>query len=147
VPRREVLDLGAITNHVEAGGWSALLFAAANGREDMVRVLLDHHADVYVTSDDGQTPLSEALAYATIDPDVSARVVAMLEEYMAKYPKLDNDGSFTTSQEDDSEVLRAASSSSGSGSGSGSAEDKNEVKVDSKEEKSKEPKKKFFGLF
>jgi serine/threonine-protein phosphatase 6 regulatory ankyrin repeat subunit B len=49
-------------------GVTALYFAAINGKEDVVKALIDKGADVNLTDNDGQTPIMAAssLGYLTI---------------------------------------------------------------------------------
>lgn len=50
-----LLGHGAQPNAHQHGGWTALMGAAASGREDMVSLLIRYKADPEVASDDGRT--------------------------------------------------------------------------------------------
>jgi hypothetical protein len=55
-----LLAAGADVNGREAGGWTALLWAAANGHADTARLLLGAGAEADAANDDGDTPLTLA---------------------------------------------------------------------------------------
>ncbi|MFC0863523.1 ankyrin repeat domain-containing protein [Sphaerimonospora cavernae] len=55
-----LLDGGCDPDAREHGGWTALLWASANGHLESADVLLDAEADPDVTDDDGDTPLTLA---------------------------------------------------------------------------------------
>ena len=55
-------ELGADLQPFEAGDWGNYHKAAANGNSEVVRMLLEHGADVTATRDGGNTPLADALA-------------------------------------------------------------------------------------
>ncbi|MFI7440130.1 ankyrin repeat domain-containing protein [Nonomuraea indica] len=57
---RTLLAAGADVNGREAGGWTALLWAAANGHADAARLLVEAGAEVDTANDDGDTPLTLA---------------------------------------------------------------------------------------
>lgn len=56
-----------LVNSVEAGGFTAMHFAAFNGDLEMIKMLLDHHADASVANYDGNTPLVMAVKGHQID--------------------------------------------------------------------------------
>ncbi|MBX6382297.1 MAG: ankyrin repeat domain-containing protein [Microbispora sp.] len=58
-----LLDGGADPNAAEEGGWTALLWAAANGNLESADILLDAGADPDRADDDGCTPLTLATIY------------------------------------------------------------------------------------
>ena len=41
-------------------GWTALMYASANGYKNRVQLLLNHNADIHVTRNDGKTALDLA---------------------------------------------------------------------------------------
>lgn len=57
-----LLEWKANPNVTQAGGWTPLHQAAAHGREESAKVLLDHGASLTIKSDDGRTPLEIARA-------------------------------------------------------------------------------------
>ena len=57
------------------------MFAAGNGREDIVRELLKAGADASIADSKGNTARSEALAFASVDADVSKKIVALIDEH------------------------------------------------------------------
>ena len=59
---RLLLEAGAETNVIQAGGWSPLHQAAAHGRRELAELLLAKGADTSATSDDGRTPAEMAKA-------------------------------------------------------------------------------------
>jgi ankyrin repeat protein len=52
---------GADVNAKQQAGWTPLHAAAANGREDLVRMLLAHGAEPLAQAENSQTPLDMAL--------------------------------------------------------------------------------------
>ncbi|KAK7195779.1 ankyrin/TPR repeat protein [Novymonas esmeraldas] len=58
---RMLKEKPALVNSVEAGGYSALHFASFNGDLDMMRLLLEHHADLNAENMDDNTPLVMAV--------------------------------------------------------------------------------------
>jgi serine/threonine protein kinase/ankyrin repeat protein len=59
-----LLVAGAKVQAVDARGRSALYRAAAEGKPEAARLLLDHHAKTNVQASDGSTPLIEAVTYS-----------------------------------------------------------------------------------
>jgi ankyrin repeat protein len=51
-----LLEAGAVDSPA-AGGWTALMLAASDGRRDAVKLLLEHKSDIEAASADGFTPL------------------------------------------------------------------------------------------
>ena len=78
---RELLDLGADIDHTEREGWTALMFACANGHERTAQLLLSRGANASLKSVKGSDARELALEYAHVDAVVSARIVAMLWKY------------------------------------------------------------------
>lgn len=58
---RMLKDKPELVNSVEAGGYSALHFAAFNGDVEMLQLLLEHKADLNAENFDGNTPLVMAV--------------------------------------------------------------------------------------
>ncbi|WP_310740291.1 ankyrin repeat domain-containing protein [Microbispora sp. H10885] len=58
-----LLDGGADPDAAEEGGWTALLWAAANGNLESADVLLDAGADPGLADEDGDTPLTLAALF------------------------------------------------------------------------------------
>ncbi|MEV4169761.1 ankyrin repeat domain-containing protein [Nonomuraea sp. NPDC049709] len=81
-----LLAAGADINGREAGGWTALLWAAANGHAAVARVLIEAGAEVDATNDDGDTPLSLAARRGALG------MVQTLLEAGADHQKYDGDG-------------------------------------------------------
>ncbi|MET8868492.1 ankyrin repeat domain-containing protein [Nonomuraea sp. NPDC004580] len=81
-----LLAAGAEVGAREAGGWTALLWAAANGHANVARVLIEAGAEVDVTNDDGDTPLTLAARRGALG------VVQVLLEAGADHQKYDGDG-------------------------------------------------------
>ncbi|WP_246090081.1 ankyrin repeat domain-containing protein [Nonomuraea deserti] len=81
-----LLTAGAEVDGRETGGWTALLWAAANGHAATVRVLIEAGAEVDATNDDGDTPLSLAARRGALG------VVQVLLEAGADAGKYDGDG-------------------------------------------------------
>lgn len=63
----EALNAGAGIQQQDEQGWTALNWAAGKGSVEIVRVLLDHGADVFHTGRDERTPYKIALAAKHID--------------------------------------------------------------------------------
>jgi len=59
---RMLLEWKADPNVVQAGGWTPLHQAAAHGREEVAKLLLDGGASLTTRSEDGRTPLEMARA-------------------------------------------------------------------------------------
>ena len=59
---RMLLEWNADPNVTQAGGWTPLHQAAAHGREDVAKLLLDRGASLTTRSEDGRTPLEMARA-------------------------------------------------------------------------------------
>jgi len=59
-----LLVAGAKVQAVDARGRNALYRAAAEGKPEAARLLLDHHAKTNVQASDGSTPLIEAVTYS-----------------------------------------------------------------------------------
>ena len=56
-----LLDYQANPDHVdEEEGWTALMFAAAEGNDKVVKTLLRHNADRTIVDEDGDTALDFA---------------------------------------------------------------------------------------
>jgi ankyrin repeat protein len=51
---------GAEVNIAQEGGWTPLHQAAAHGQIEIIKLLLEHKANVNSKSDDGSTPLQMA---------------------------------------------------------------------------------------
>ncbi|GAA1742327.1 ankyrin repeat domain-containing protein [Nonomuraea bangladeshensis] len=81
-----LLAAGAEVNGREAGGWTALLWAAANGQAAVARLLVEAGADVDATNDDGDTPLTLAARRGALG------VTQVLLEAGADAGKYDGDG-------------------------------------------------------
>ncbi|TMR91626.1 ankryin [Nonomuraea basaltis] len=81
-----LLAVGADVNGREAGGWTALLWAAANGQAPTARLLIEAGADVDAANDDGDTPLTLAARRGALG------VVQELLEAGADHEKFDGDG-------------------------------------------------------
>ncbi|WP_345560137.1 ankyrin repeat domain-containing protein [Nonomuraea rosea] len=81
-----LLTAGADVNGREAGGWTALLWAAANGHAATARVLIEAGAEVDASNDDGDTPLSLAARRGALG------MVQVLLEAGADHEKFDGDG-------------------------------------------------------
>src|SRR4051794_11505067 len=62
-----LLDDGADVHERGEHGWPALNFAAGRGDREMVRLLIDRGADVFLTGADGRTPYKIAIAAAHAD--------------------------------------------------------------------------------
>ncbi|MEO3869128.1 ankyrin repeat domain-containing protein [Nonomuraea sp. B12E4] len=77
---------GADVNGREAGGWTALLWAAANGHAATARVLIEAGAEIDATNDDGDTPLTLAARRGALG------VAQVLLEAGADHEKYDGDG-------------------------------------------------------
>ncbi|MER6584045.1 ankyrin repeat domain-containing protein, partial [Nonomuraea sp. NPDC001023] len=77
---------GADVNGREAGGWTALLWAAANGHAATAGVLIEAGAEVDAANDDGDTPLTLAARRGALG------VVQTLLEAGADHEKFDGDG-------------------------------------------------------
>ncbi|GAA3687549.1 hypothetical protein GCM10022224_060860 [Nonomuraea antimicrobica] len=77
---------GADVNGREDGGWTALLWAAANGQAAVAKVLIEAGAEVDATNDDGDTPLTLAARRGALG------VVQTLLEAGADHQKYDGDG-------------------------------------------------------
>ncbi|GAA3180092.1 ankyrin repeat domain-containing protein [Nonomuraea roseoviolacea] len=83
---RALLAAGADVNGREEGGWTALLWAAANGHADTARLLVEAGAEVDVTNDDGDTALTLAARRGALG------VVRVLLDSGADATKYDGDG-------------------------------------------------------
>ena len=59
---RLLLDWKADPNVAQAGGWTPLHQAAAHGREEVARILVERGASLEAKSDDGRTPAEMAKA-------------------------------------------------------------------------------------
>ncbi|MER6947968.1 ankyrin repeat domain-containing protein [Nonomuraea sp. NPDC000554] len=81
-----LLAAGADVNGKESGGWTALLWAAANGHADAARILIGAGAAVDDANDDGDTPLSLAARRGALG------VVQELLRSGADPEKFDGDG-------------------------------------------------------
>ncbi|TDD16260.1 ankryin [Nonomuraea diastatica] len=81
-----LLTAGAEVDGRETGGWTALLWAAANGHAATARVLIEAGAEVDAINDDGDTPLSLAARRGALG------VVQVLLEADADAEKYDGDG-------------------------------------------------------
>ncbi|MFG1710880.1 ankyrin repeat domain-containing protein [Nonomuraea sp. M3C6] len=81
-----LLAAGADVNGREAGGWTALLWAASNGHAATARVLIEAGAEVDTANDDGDTPLTLAARRGALG------VVQVLLEAGADHGKFDGDG-------------------------------------------------------
>ncbi|RSM97682.1 ankryin [Nonomuraea sp. WAC 01424] len=81
-----LLAAGAEANGREAGGWSALLWAAANGHAATASVLIEAGAEVDAANEDGDTPLTLAARRGALG------VVQTLLEAGADHEKVDGDG-------------------------------------------------------
>ncbi|MFF4196935.1 ankyrin repeat domain-containing protein [Nonomuraea sp. NPDC001831] len=81
-----LLAAGADVNGREAGGWTALLWAAANGHAATAGVLIEAGAEVDAANDDGDTPLTLAARRGALG------VVQTLLEAGADHEKFDGDG-------------------------------------------------------
>ncbi|MFI6927421.1 ankyrin repeat domain-containing protein [Nonomuraea spiralis] len=81
-----LLAAGAEANGREAGGWSALLWAAANGHAATASVLIEAGAEVDAANEDGDTPLTLAARRGALG------VVQTLLEAGADHEKFDGDG-------------------------------------------------------
>ncbi|MEU8245119.1 ankyrin repeat domain-containing protein [Nonomuraea sp. NPDC048916] len=81
-----LLAAGADVNARENGGWTALLWAAANGHADAAKVLIEAGAGIDDTNDDGDTPLTLAARRGALG------VVRLLLEHGADAEKYDGDG-------------------------------------------------------
>jgi ankyrin repeat protein len=53
---RLLLEQGAPADARQQGGWTALHAAAQDGNIEMVRDLIQYHADTQARNDDGKTP-------------------------------------------------------------------------------------------
>ncbi|SEG33887.1 Ankyrin repeat-containing protein [Nonomuraea solani] len=88
--RTEVADVllaaGADVNGRESGGWTALLWAAANGHAAVAKALIEAGAETDTANDDGDTPLSLAARRGALG------VVQVLLEAGADAGKYDGDG-------------------------------------------------------
>jgi ankyrin repeat protein len=56
-----LLAEGADIDARRAGGFTPLHDASQLGNEEMIRLLLEHMADINATTDDGQTPMELAI--------------------------------------------------------------------------------------
>ncbi|WP_226899922.1 ankyrin repeat domain-containing protein [Nonomuraea phyllanthi] len=81
-----LLAAGADVNGREDGGWTALLWAAANGNAATARVLIEVGAEVDTANDDGDTPLTLAARRGALG------VVQALLDAGADAQKYDGDG-------------------------------------------------------
>ncbi|MCK2217449.1 ankyrin repeat domain-containing protein [Actinomadura sp. ATCC 31491] len=81
-----LLAAGAEVDGREPGGWTALLWAAANGQAATARLLVEAGADVNAQNDDGDTPLTLAARRGALG------VVQVLLEAGADPDKYDGDG-------------------------------------------------------
>ncbi|MDR8415018.1 ankyrin repeat domain-containing protein [Nonomuraea sp. 3-1Str] len=81
-----LLAAGADVNGREGGGWTALLWAAANGHADTAGLLLEAGAEVDAANDDGDTPLTLAARRGALG------VVQVLLSGGADPQKSDGDG-------------------------------------------------------
>ena len=63
----EVLNAGAGVNQQDEQGWTALNYAAGTGDLEIVKLLLDHGADVFRVGRDQRTPYKIALAARHVD--------------------------------------------------------------------------------
>ncbi|WP_245642510.1 ankyrin repeat domain-containing protein [Nonomuraea candida] len=81
-----LLAAGAEVDGRESGGWTALLWAAANGHAAVARLLIEAGADVDTTNDDGDTALTLAARRGALG------VVQALLEAGADHQKYDGDG-------------------------------------------------------
>ncbi|MEV0381024.1 ankyrin repeat domain-containing protein [Nonomuraea sp. NPDC050643] len=81
-----LLTAGADVNGRESGGWTALLWAAANGHAAVATALLEAGAEIDTANDDGDTPLTLATRRGALG------VVQVLLEAGANPEKYDGDG-------------------------------------------------------
>lgn len=81
-----LLAAGADVNGREAGGWTALQWAAANGHAAVAGVLIEAGAEVDAANDDGDTPLTLAARRGALG------VVRTLLAAGADHEKFDGDG-------------------------------------------------------
>ena len=63
------------------GGYTPLICAAATGQVDVVSLLLSHNADTTITDNEGDDPLSSAMANDEFE------VVALLRDYLQVVPR------------------------------------------------------------
>ncbi|MER7501685.1 ankyrin repeat domain-containing protein [Nonomuraea pusilla] len=83
---RALLEAGAAADGRESGGWTALMWAAANGHADTASLLIQAGADVDAANDDGDTPLTLAARRGALG------VVQQLLSAGADHEKYDGDG-------------------------------------------------------
>ncbi|NUS07310.1 MAG: ankryin, partial [Nonomuraea sp.] len=81
-----LLAAGAEVNGREAGGWTALQWAAANGHAAVAGVLIEAGAEADTANDDGDTPLTLAARRGALG------VVQTLLDAGADHEKADGDG-------------------------------------------------------
>jgi ankyrin repeat protein/uncharacterized membrane protein YgcG len=86
---RELPTRGSASKSSETAGWTKLHFAAADGRTEEVRRILDHSKEVDVRNAKGRTPLYEASKRGRLD------VVKLLIERGATINTKESDFSFT----------------------------------------------------
>jgi ankyrin repeat protein len=87
-----LLSKGAIVDLRDHDGETPLMWASQAGRSTLVRILLDHHANINARANDGSTALLEASEYSSIHDTQCAKVVSLLLAMGANINAHDNNG-------------------------------------------------------